>query len=106
MKIKELRLKNNYSQSKIAELLNISQSNYSKYERNEIEPDIQTIIKLADIYHTTTDNILEHNVQYLIDKSKLNNQQIELFNIILQLNNINTLRALSYCSGLLVTQEK
>lgn len=104
MKIKELRIKNGFSQQEIAKFLNVSQSNYSKYERNEIEPEIQTLIKLADYFHTTVDNLIGHEVPYLIDKSTYNEQQLQLFDIILQLNNVNTLRAISYCAGLLAGQ--
>ena len=86
MKIKELRIKNGFSQQEIAKFLNVSQSNYSKYERNEIEPDIQTLIKLADYFHTTVDNLIDHKVPYLIDKSTWSDNKKELLSMIENLN--------------------
>lgn len=90
MKIKELRIKSKFSQKEIAKLLNISQSNYSKYERNEIEPDIQSLIKLADLYHVTVDYLIEHEVPYLIDKSAWPESKRELLNIIAELDDFES----------------
>ena len=106
MKIKEFRLKNNFSQQEIAKLLNTSQSNYSKYERNEIEPDIQTLKKLADCFHTTIDSLLEHEVPYLLDKSILNNEQNNLINKIIDLNKEQCMLVDAYIEGLKVGQKK
>ncbi len=105
MNLKKIRKDNNKTQIEVAQFLNITQEKYSRLENEITTPDITILKNLADYFHTTIDNIIGHNVPYLIDKSKLNNQQIELFNIILQLNNINTIKALSYCSGLLAGQE-
>lgn len=104
MNLKKIRKEQKLTQSEVAKKLNIDYTTLGRYENGISEPNITTLIKLADIYHTTTDNLLGHNVPYLIDKSKLNNQQIELFNIMLQLNNINTIKAISYCAGLLAGQ--
>lgn len=106
MKIKEFRLKNNFSQQEIAKLLNTSQSNYSKYERNEIEPDLQTLKKLADYFHTTIDSLLEHEVPYLIDKSILNDEQNNLINKIINLNKEQCMLVDAYIEGLKVGQKK
>ena len=48
MKLKELRIERQKSQQEIANYLNISQSNYSKYELGTIEPGIEAITKIAD----------------------------------------------------------
>ena len=106
MKIKEYRLKNNYSQQEISKLLNISQSNYSKYERNEIEPDIKTLKKMADYFHTTIDSLLEHEVPYLLDKSILTNEQTNLIEKITKLNREQCMLVDAYIEGLKVGQRK
>lgn len=99
MKIKELRIKSKFSQKEIAKLLNISQSNYSKYERNEIEPDIQSLIKLADLYHVTVDYLIEHEVPYLIDKSAWPESKRELLNMIAELNDFESEKTKSFIVG-------
>lgn len=100
MKIKELRIKSNFSQQEIAKLLNTSQSNYSKYERNEIEPDIQTLIKLADYFHTTVDNLIDHKVPYLVDKSCYTDEQQMLIDEIANLDREQCRLTKAYIDGL------
>ena len=106
MNLKKLRKQNNYSQQEIAKLLNTSQSNYSKYERNEIEPDLKTLKKLADYFHTTTDSLLEHEVPYLLDKSILTNEQSNLIDKITNLNREQCMLVDAYIEGLKVGQQK
>ena len=58
MKLKELREENNFTQSQIAEYLNIKQNTYSQYENEKRQLPIEVLIKLAKIYKVTTDYIL------------------------------------------------
>lgn len=57
-RLKELREDRDLFQKDIAEFLNIDQSNYSKYELEKINIPIETLLKLADYYNTSTDYIL------------------------------------------------
>lgn len=57
-KLKELRTEKNFTQSKIAEMLHISQQTYSDYEKGRTNPDIVTLISIADILDTTIDYLL------------------------------------------------
>lgn len=57
-KLKELRTEKNFTQSKIAEMLHISQQTYSDYEKGRTNPDIVTLISIADILDTTVDYLL------------------------------------------------
>ncbi|MBQ8780811.1 MAG: helix-turn-helix transcriptional regulator [Oscillospiraceae bacterium] len=59
--IKNLRLlreENGISQQKLAEMLNISQQAVFKYEKTASEPDISTLIKIADIFNVTVDYLI------------------------------------------------
>ena len=56
--IKDIREDNDLFQKDIAELLNIDQSNYSKYELEKINIPIDTLHKLADYYNTSIDYLL------------------------------------------------
>lgn len=57
-RLKEIREDNDLYQKDIADFLNIDQSNYSKYELEKINIPIETLKKLADFYHTSTDYLL------------------------------------------------
>lgn len=47
--LKEKRLAKGYSQSKVAELLGISQQRYSRYELGQREPGLDFIIEVASV---------------------------------------------------------
>ena len=57
-RIKELREDNDYSQQEIADLLGIRQNVYSRYETGKNEMSIKLLLKLSEIYKTSTDYIL------------------------------------------------
>lgn len=47
------------TQAALAEKLNVSQSAVSMYETGERTPTIPMLIKLADVLHCTTDELLD-----------------------------------------------
>lgn len=58
IRLKELRENADMHQMDIANLLNIDQSNYSKYELEKVNIPINHLKKLADFYGVSTDYIL------------------------------------------------
>ncbi len=59
--VKNLRLlreEKGLSQQALAEMLNISQQAVFKYEKSSNEPDISTLIKLANIFEVTVDYLI------------------------------------------------
>ncbi len=57
-RLKEIREDKDLFQKDIARLLNIDQSNYSKYELEKINIPIDALHKLADFYKTSIDYLL------------------------------------------------
>ena len=57
-RLKDLREDNDLKQIDIAKILNISQTNYSKYELEKINIPVETLKKLALFYNTSLDYIL------------------------------------------------
>lgn len=53
-----LRKKKNLTQKKVAELLEISQQAYYKYEKNIAQPDIEALVNLSKIYDISIDELL------------------------------------------------
>lgn len=99
-KLRQIRLNNHQTQKEIATKLKISRSTYNNYEQGVAEPDITTLKKIADIYHTTTDNIVDHEVPYLLDKSTLNPEQREIVELVPQLNYEECKLLLAYLAGI------
>lgn len=58
--IKENRIKRNYTQEKLAELLGISSRQLQRIERNEFETSIRTIKKAIAILDIPDNEILEY----------------------------------------------
>ena len=55
--LKLLRNEKGISQQKLADKLGISQQSINKYENHNIEPEIDTLKKLADFFGTSIDYI-------------------------------------------------
>lgn len=57
-RIRDLREDNDKTQQEIADYLGTSQTMYARYERNANELPIRHLVKLAELYGTSTDYIL------------------------------------------------
>lgn len=104
MKLKELRTTSEKSQLDIANYLNISQSNYSKYELGVIEPSIETLVKIADYFNVTLDYLVGRNFATTFALDGLKPEQKEAVKLLLSLNNLNFIKAVSYMGGLYANQ--
>ena len=57
-RLHDLRVDNDLSQQKLAEILECNYCVYGTYERGEREIPVSMVIKLAKLYKTSTDYIL------------------------------------------------
>ena len=57
-RIRDLREDNDMNQTKIAKMLGMSQTGYSKYETGENDIPTAILIKLARFYNTSVDYLL------------------------------------------------
>ena len=75
-----LREEKGYSQQKLAEMLNITQQAIFKYEKTDNEPDISTLIRLAEIFDVSVDYLIGNTVirEPLIIRSPDNLSEQEL----------------------------
>ena len=60
-KLKELRLADGLTQQQLADELKISRVNYTRYETDKARPDYETLIKIADFYDVSLDDIFDRN---------------------------------------------
>lgn len=94
MNIKKQREKIGISQRQLALKLGLQPQYLSNYESGKIQPNIETLIKIADYFNVSIDELLERetesiNIAYLSEKQK------ELIKYIANANNttINTIDA-------------
>ena len=58
LRIKDIREDREMKQKDVAEFLNISQTNYSKYELGKINIPIETLKKMSILFDTSVDYLL------------------------------------------------
>lgn len=61
-RLKELRNAKGISQQTLAEKLGVSQQSVNKYENHDIEPDIDTLIAMADYFNVSVDYLIGRDV--------------------------------------------
>jgi len=66
-RLRDLREDNDLKQTQIAEILNIQQTVYSRYERGFQNIPLEFLIILADFYGVSTDYILERTDNPIIN---------------------------------------
>lgn len=59
--LKKLREEKGVSQKQLADVISLSQQSINKYENHNIEPDIDTLIKIADYFDTSVDYLIGHS---------------------------------------------
>lgn len=106
LSLKKIRKQHNKTQNEVAKMLKIDQTTYSGYETGKSNPSLDVLIHLADFYHITIDELVEHEIPYLINKSTLTENQLELFEMIQKLSDSNCNLVKAYLIGLLTAEEE
>lgn len=71
-RMKQLRIENKLTQEELANKLSLSKSNISKYESNDVEPNIETLNKLATLFNVSLDYLLVKGTQRISEQVKEN----------------------------------
>lgn len=58
-KLKELRKIAGLTQEQLSKVIGISRVNYTRYENGKVSPDYDILIKLADYYDITLDELFD-----------------------------------------------
>ena len=103
MNIKNLRKQINKTQEEVAKDLQLQKQTFQNYELGKREPDIETLKKIADYFDVSLDYLCNRPRPYDLPSTTTKDQK-EAINLILQLNTINTIKAIAYCAGLLAGQ--
>lgn len=75
--IKNARLKKGYTQSQLADLLNVSNKTISKWETGRGYPDITLLAKITSILKLDYEELLQSN-EYIIQKRKKKRKYISI----------------------------
>ncbi len=69
-RLRDLREDRDLNQTQVAQILNMSQTGYSKYETGENDIPTAVLIQLADFYNVSIDYLLGH-----VDDPSCSNKQ-------------------------------
>lgn len=84
-KLKSLRIEKKLTQKQIAERVGLAISAISSYESGTRYPSYDVLIKLAQIFHVSTDYLLGMTDKRNIDVTGLNDNEIELISQLVNL---------------------
>lgn len=77
-RLKKLRLQENLTQQQLANRLGVTKSVVSYYELQERYPSPDILLKLASVFHVSTDYLLGLKQSETVDLSGLNDEDIKL----------------------------
>ena len=106
MKLREIRAKYKLNQSEIAKITGLSQKSISNYENAQTYPNVEALIKLADYFHISIDELIGHEAKNIIDKSLMSDEDIAIIEELKNLNTIQKIKILAYIDGLKAGKEK
>ncbi len=77
-RLKDLREDHDYTQTELADKLGISQRGYSHYEKGDNDIPTEILIRLSQIYGTSTDYILGLSNQRVKERQKSEKDKIQM----------------------------
>ena len=87
MKLKELRLNKNLTQTQLAKEFKVTQKTIANYETGTTQPTFDILIKIANYFNVSLDYLLENQASNLIDMSEFSDEKKELLNLIVTQDN-------------------
>ncbi len=70
-RIRLLRQSRNMSQVELAKRLNVTKQSVSNWENDNIQPSIEMLIKLSEVFSVSTDYLLDRDSREYLDVSGL-----------------------------------
>ena len=85
-RFKEARRNLQLTQKEVAKMLDVGHTTYNRYENGVIEPDLEKLCHLADIFNVSVDYLIMHDMPSKFDEVA-RSFDAELFNKYQQLDN-------------------
>ncbi len=73
-RIRELRVAQGYSQVTLAKRLGVSKQAVSNWENDNIQPSIEMLLRLAQLFSVSTDYLLRRETSFCADLSGLSEE--------------------------------
>lgn len=76
-KIREIRLAKKISQVELAKMLDVTKQSVSNWENENIQPSIEMLSKIADVFNISTDFLLSRDDRRYLDVSGVSEKTIQ-----------------------------
>lgn len=88
--LKKLRQEKGISQQVLADFILVSQQSVNKYENHKVEPDIDTIVKIADYFEVSVDYLIGRtDVKHSAEKLSFNDLNVKESKMISKFRSFN-----------------
>lgn len=104
--LKILREQKNLTQEELSKAIEIKRQSISRYEIGIVEPNIETLKKLANYFDVSVDYLIGHRQNNKIDMSGLTETQKNIIRMTYELNEIDAARVESYISAKLESENE
>jgi transcriptional regulator with XRE-family HTH domain len=105
MKLKTLRKNLKLTQKQVAKEIGLNVETYANYEVGRREPDNKMLVKLADFFNVSLDELLGRECK-MINVNFLEKEQKSIVEAVMQLNRENLLKVEAYTLSKLEDQNK
>lgn len=99
-KLKQIRELKKITQKELSENINIKYETYNSYETKNIQPNLKTLIKLANYYNVSVDYLLGNDYHGLNELENLSEKQKEVVRILKNFNALQTENILGYAKSI------
>ena len=96
MKLKELRAKIGKTQKEVAERLELQTQTYQNYELGRRQPDNDMLLKLADFFHVSLDELFGRENCDILNLNMLEKEEQEIIQNLKLLSRDNLLKVSAY----------
>ena len=106
MKFKEYREKINKTQKQIAELIGVTTQTYQNYELGKREPDFETLIKIANLFNASLDELFARVNNQFVNLNFVSDEERNIIEALPKLNRENLIKVETYTLSKLEEQNK
>lgn len=100
-KIKEQRIKNNMSQEKLAELVDVTPSYISNLESGNRSASLKTTLDIVNVLNMSFDYLMFESMTYNHNEFKMDNNLVEFRNILEKIQDKELIQDyITYCRGI------
>ena len=105
LKLKEIRLQAGKTQQEVADAVHLTQVGYNGYEKGRRFPNPSMLVKLADYFNVSVDELIGHEIIEIPEIKHLRVEQQEVMKLVSELNSYQCSDVKRYIEGIISQQD-